>query len=155
MGSYGFLVFLMIETAMIRQPWLTEAADQVVFYCSIAWLGVYNIFFGWYGWWLRQDEAEKLNYSSDQVEAEVNLSRPALRFDYTKRMRSGENGRLLSFIAYTVASHHMDDKQKAILQQKQEAMDSLYRTHTMKQASKHGYDLSEIPQSPSATPAKS
>eukprot|EP01084_Bolivina_argentea_P293167 504176_1 len=150
LGSYAFLVFLMIQTAMLRQTWFTEKMDKIVFYASIIWLILFNSGFLLYGWFLRQDEAEKLHYSSDQIEAEVNLSRPALRFDYTKRMRSGINGRLLSFIGYTVASHHMDEKQKELLLKKQQTMERLYKTQT----TRHGYDASEIPQSPSAQPVK-
>lgn len=144
LGSYGFLVVLMIESAFLRQPWMTEAADVVIFYIAIAWLILYNIFFMIYGYFLRKDEELKLTYSSDQIEKEVNLSRPGLRFDYTKRMRSGINGRLLSFIGYTHASAYMDEKQKAIIEKKQASMNALYET----QASMHGYDASEVPQSP-------
>ena len=118
--------------------------DQLYF-CSIVYLIVYNILFGIYGYYLRKDEEMKLAYSSDQIEKEVNLSRPGLRFDYTKRMRSGINGRLLSFIGYTHASVYMDEKQKAEIEKKQTNLNKLYET----QATMHGYNASGVPKSPS------
>jgi len=143
LGNYGFLVALMIQTSLIRQEWFSESLDSTIFWCSIGWLILYHIGFGIYAWYLRRDEILKLAYSSDEVEKEVNLSRPGLRFDYTKRMRSGENGRLLSFLGYTHASEFMDDKQRATIEAKQTAMNKLYeQTATM-----HGYNASEVPQS--------
>merc|ERR1712087_506041 len=144
LGSYGFLVALMIGSALIRQDWYTDEVDGIVFWMALIWLVLYNVGFSVYGWYLRQDETLKLAYSSDEVEKEVNLSRPGLRFDYTKRMRSGIGGRLLSFVGYTVASDHMDAEQKAILEKKQDQMNKLYAS----QATLHGYDASEVPQSP-------
>ena len=144
LGSYAFLVALMIISAMIRQEWYTEELDYIFFWVSVVWLLCYNVGFGVYGYYLRRDETMKLVYSSDEVEKEVNLSRPGLRFDYTKRMRSGQNGRLLSFIAYTHASDYMDKEQKEKLKRKQEDLNKLYATQTLR----HGYDASEIPDSP-------
>eukprot|EP01083_Nonionella_stella_P108187 314364_1 len=144
LSSYGFLVALMIETSMIRQEFMTHKIDRIIFWVSLGYLVLYNAGFGVYAYFLRQDEEGKLSMSSDEVEKEINLSRPALRFDYTKRMRSGLGGRLLSFIGYTVATDAMSDEQRAIIQAKQDKMDALYAS----QASKHGYTVSEAPDSP-------
>jgi len=144
LGSYGFLVALMIISSLLKQEWYTQEVDHTVFWLSFAYLIIYNVGFGIYGWYLRRDETLKLVYSSDQIDKEVNLSRPALRFDYTKRMRSGMGGRLLSFVGYAEASEYMDDEQKAKLKRKQSEMDTLYATQT----TRHGYDASEIPISP-------
>merc|ERR1712228_568387 len=144
LGSYGFLMGLMIISALIRQPWYTEAVDSAFFWISVSWLILYNVGFSIYGYFLRKDEILKLTYSSDQVEAEVNLSRPGLRFDYTKRMRSGIEGRLLSFVGYTHASDHMNAEQKAAIEKKTADMEALYKTQTMR----HGYNASEVPASP-------
>eukprot|EP00484_Ammonia_sp_Unknown_P001953 CAMPEP_0197022306 /NCGR_PEP_ID=MMETSP1384-20130603/3213_1 /TAXON_ID=29189 /ORGANISM="Ammonia sp." /LENGTH=642 /DNA_ID=CAMNT_0042450323 /DNA_START=41 /DNA_END=1969 /DNA_ORIENTATION=+ len=150
LGNYAFLVALMVWSSFMRQDWFTEIMDVWAMYASIIGLFLYNLGFGVYGTFLRRDEIQKLAFSSDQVEEEVNLSRPALRFDYTKRQRSGKNGRLLSFIGYTVASQYMDEKQKAVLTKKQSELDKLYT----QQASIHGYDASEIPTSPSMLAVK-
>ena len=70
----------------------------------------------------------KKGASSDEVEKEVNLSRPGLRFDYTKRMRAGDNGRLLSFIGKTQASIYMSQKQKDKIEKSQNDLDRLIKT---------------------------
>merc|ERR1719361_1600003 len=118
LGSYGYLVALMIGSALIRQDWYTDEVDGIVFWMALIWLVLYNVGFSVYGWYLRPDETNKLVYSSDEIEKEVNLSRPGLRFDYTKRMRSGEGGRLLSFVGYTHASANMSEEQKAQIEKK-------------------------------------
>eukprot|EP01083_Nonionella_stella_P179832 639562_1 len=144
LGSYAFLVALMIESSMIRLSWFTEEIDTICMYSAGVILVLYNVGFTLYGMWLRQDEIKKMAYSSDQVEAEVNLSRPGIRFNYTQRQRSGKGGRLLSFIGSIHASEFMDEKQKAMLYEKQDKMNELYKTQT----TRHGYDASEIPDSP-------
>jgi len=149
LGNYGFLVGLMIISAFMRQDWYGENWDLIIFWIALSWLFVYNVAFGIYGRILRRDEALKLAYSSDDVEKEVNLSRPGLRFDYTKRLRAGINGRLLSFIGYTHATDHMSAEQKADIAKKQETLDILYKGAT----TRHGYDASEIPLSPRALDA--
>merc|ERR1712154_62807 len=115
-----------VQTSFIQQEWYSDQIDETIFIISIIWLLTFNFLFAIYGWYLRRDENLKLSYSSDEVEKEVNLSRPRLRFDYRKGMRSGERDRLLSFIAYTHASDSMDETQKEALKKKQVQMDKLY-----------------------------
>eukprot|EP01083_Nonionella_stella_P011470 32575_1 len=126
LGSYGFMVVLMLETSMIRQEFFSREIDTMVFYIATAWLVCYNAGFGIYGYCLRRDEVMKLGFSSDEVEREVNLSRPALMFDYTRRMRTGNNGRLSSFMAYAVPTDAMNEKQKETIRKKQIEMEELY-----------------------------
>lgn len=148
LGQYGFLVVLMIETAFINN--MESGTDFLFFLLSIAWLVMYNVGFAVYGYYLRQDEVEKLTYSSDKVNKEVNMSRPALRFDYTMRMRSGEGGRLLSFIGHTQATDGMTDGQKEELVKKQKALKAMHS----RASSFHGYDPSGIPDSPNIKSVK-
>ena len=86
----------MAESAFVRA--IGETVDYYLFFVACGIFAVYQVSFAIYGVYVRREEEQKLMFSSDEIEAEVNLLRPALKFDYTKRMKAGDNGRLLSFI---------------------------------------------------------
>ena len=58
----------------------------------------------------------RMTCSADEVEKEISTTRSGLRWDYTKRIRQGDNDRLLAFVGLKHASKYMDYKQKAKLE---------------------------------------
>merc|ERR1712242_277992 len=79
--QYGFLVILMAETALLHREgsdWgITREGDFVMLILSSLWTVLFNVGFFVYGWYVRTEEARKLALSSDEIEKEVNQSRPA------------------------------------------------------------------------------
>jgi len=136
LSQYMFLVFIMGETAFLDRGTeaggITEETDTVIFWLCLAWTVLFNIGFFVYGYWLRQKEALKLTLSSDDIEREVNHSRPALKFDYAKRQRAGDGKRLLSFIGIPQTSEGMSDKDRERMQRNATRIEAMYEENTTK-----------------------
>jgi len=98
-----FLMTLQIETAVIYNSngYFDSNSDNKFFIICVIYLVVYHILFFLYAVYVRREEQHKLIMDSDEVEKEVNYSRPALTFDYRRAKRMGRNSRLLSFKAMT------------------------------------------------------
>lgn len=128
LGSYAYIVIIMFESAFLEV--IPDEIDYYVFFFFVFALFAYQAAFLWYAYSLRMEENLKLFFSSDQVEAEVNASRPSLRFDYSKRLRSGENGRLLSFLGYMQTSEFMGQKQIAEIAKSQERLEEMFQKQT-------------------------
>ena len=101
LAGFIFLALIMIETALVKH-YDFEDPDRVD--REFLWvLGFYFVFyqvaFIIYAIKVRKEEINKLIMDSDEIEEEVNLTRPALKWDYTKGMRQGNNKRLLAFRA--------------------------------------------------------
>merc|ERR1712157_499851 len=74
---------------------------------------LYHVIFFCYSYYVRRQETLKLVMDSDSIEEEVNQSRPALTFDFTKGKRQGDNDRLLYFRAeQKVQKPKTDEKKK-------------------------------------------
>ena len=104
LSGYIFLMSIMIETAILKYfDWENTAHfDRIFMYIVIAYFFIYHLFFTWYAWYIRMDEVNKLIMDSDEIEKEVSQERPALKFSYLKGARTGNEGRLLSFMASQV-----------------------------------------------------
>ena len=67
--------------------------------------------------------------SSDEVEKEVNQSRPALLFNYMKRERVGDERRLLSFTGMPEATSSMNEKERKRLERNKTQMEKIHKKH--------------------------
>jgi len=133
--QYMFLVFLMGETALLEREddpdscCITRDGDQVVFILASIWTVVFNAGFFIYGWHVRTEEAKKLTLSSDEVEKEVNQSRPALLFNYMNRQRVGVEERLLSFTGIPEATASMNEKERKRMERNKTEMEKIHNKH--------------------------
>ncbi|ETO22521.1 nicotinic acetylcholine receptor alpha 9b subunit [Reticulomyxa filosa] len=93
---------------------------------------LYHIAFLVYAAYVRKEEEQKLAFSSDEVEQEVNLLRPSLHFDYTKRLRSGNDGRLLSFIGMMAIPEAMSSEMQEQVKKNQEKLEKMYKARAEK-----------------------
>lgn len=99
LGGFSFLIAIMIETAFAAIFDKTRTFDFAFMWVCIAYQVLFHLFFAIYAWYLRQSEMLKLIMDSDEIESEVNLTRPALYFDFRSGKRQGNNNRLLAFQA--------------------------------------------------------
>merc|ERR1712228_114591 len=100
LSSYVFLMAIMLETAILSTlDEVGETWDRRFMFACIAYQILYHIVFFCYSFYVRRQETLKLVMDSDSIEEEVNQSRPALTFDFTKGSRQGTNERLLYFKA--------------------------------------------------------
>ena len=86
---------------------------------------------------MREDEEQKLYLSSDDVEREVNLSRPALEFNYEQRLRAGDGGRLLSFLGTLKIPDSMTESEKEKLRDAQQKLKEIYEERAAKMDTQH------------------
>ncbi|ETO07572.1 hypothetical protein RFI_29820 [Reticulomyxa filosa] len=77
----------MVESAFVNS--VNSKLDRYFFFAFLSFWILYHIAFFIYAIQIRKEEQLKLFFSSDEIEQEVNLLRPSLHFDYTKRLRSG------------------------------------------------------------------
>ena len=150
--GYGFLVCTMIQSAFSGTDLLSKY--DYIFFC--AGLGIfifYHIFFAYYAKQLREEEEQKLYLSSDDVEREVNLSRPALEFNYEQRLRAGDGGRLLSFLGTLKIPDSMSPEEKEKLKQAQQKLKEIYEERASKMETQHFHrsSLNDIPDVKKAT----
>jgi len=137
LSQYAFLVVLMFETACLKRgsehaffmAFISEEGDRVFSIIATVWVIVFNIAFFAYGWWIRRDEVEKMAMSSDEIEREVNQSRPGLLFNYMQRERTGEADRLLSFTALPEATAAMTEKERKKFEKNKLEMEKLHTRH--------------------------
>merc|ERR1712048_820815 len=100
LSSYVFLMAIMLETAFLSTlDEVGEDIDRGFMFLCIAYQILYHIVFFCYSFYVRKQETLKLVMDSDSIEEEVNHTRPALTFDFTKGRRQGNNNRLLYFKA--------------------------------------------------------
>eukprot|EP00483_Globobulimina_turgida_P007730 UN07745 len=99
---------IMLETAILSGFDVPEVWDYRFMICCIVYQILYHVIFFFYSMYVRRQELLKLVMDSDSIEEEVNQSRPALAFDYTRGSRQGDpvdpddensHGRLLYFKA--------------------------------------------------------
>jgi len=118
--SYGYLVALMVESVLIANADLKT--DEAFFFVFFALWILYHVGFLLYAVKLRKDEQLKLFFSSDEIEQEVNIQRPSLHFDYTKRLRAGKEGRLLSFVGMMAIPEAMSEDLREQVRKNQERL---------------------------------
>eukprot|EP01084_Bolivina_argentea_P293166 504175_1 len=122
LSSYVFLMSIMLETAILSGFDVPVYYDRIFMFICIGYQILYHIVFFFYSFYVRKQELLKLVMDSDSIEEEVNQSRPALAFDYTRGQRHGDKvnpddpnseGRLLFFKAFKkVPKKKDDDKDK-------------------------------------------
>ena len=123
LSGYTFLVCTMVEAAL--SPLWAEY-DYIFFIIGFCVFIAYHAGFAYYAVLVRKDEEEKLYLSSDDVEMEVNLSRPSLEFNYQQRLRAGQNGRLLSFLGTIKIPDTMKAEEQVKLRLQQEKLKEIY-----------------------------
>mmetsp|Transcript_39528 Transcript_39528/g.63241 ORF Transcript_39528/g.63241 Transcript_39528/m.63241 type:complete len:600 (+) Transcript_39528:41-1840(+) len=98
-SGYLFLMAIMVETAFFAGLDIDVENDNRFMLFCIVYQIVYHLFFFFMSFRVRRGEKLKLVMDSDSIEDDVNLSRPALLFNYTKGSRQGHGDRLLYFKA--------------------------------------------------------
>merc|ERR1712080_167800 len=110
---------IMLETAILSGFDVPEIYDKIFMFICVGYQILYHIIFFFYSFHVRKQELLKLVMDSDSIEEEVNQSRPALAFDYTKGERHGDlvdpkdpnsQPRLLFFKAFKKLPKNKDDK---------------------------------------------
>eukprot|EP01084_Bolivina_argentea_P121339 215016_1 len=99
LSSYAYLSILMVENSLGSV--FDSDFDDVMFYVLIGIFILQHVVFIIYAIRVRKYEKCKMYMDSDNLEEELALSKPTMAANYTRRVRCGVGGRLLSFIAYT------------------------------------------------------
>jgi len=127
LSGYTFLTAIMVESGFIIR--VAHHIDYIIFWIAAAVLILYHVYFAISAVYARRDEANKLSFSSDEIEQQVNLTRSAIAFDYTKRIRAGKDGRLLTYVGGIVIPPHMKEEEKRRILQNQHELETLYHNH--------------------------
>jgi len=137
LSCYFFMVCGMIESAIVGLITHGNHIDYAFFWISLVAAIGYHLLFVWIAINARKKEEEKLSLSSDEVEQEVNMTRPTLQFDYRKFLRAGVKGRLLSFLAAMQIPDKLPEQEKQQLQQEQKLIHAAYEGHARQFAISH------------------
>lgn len=119
LAGYVYLIAIMVESCIIGL--FANEYDIIFFYIALYVFIWYHSGFGYYSLYIRQEEENKLYYSSDQTEREIEITRPMLVFNYQQRVRAGDGGRLLSYFGTPKPVHDMltaQEEAKLTLEQK-------------------------------------